>query len=252
VRPVLAFVAVGWCIINCGFAAFAADEQSEDAVEDSSAGLPENYAKNYLIARSTVSPDKKLAVIYPTLETEEAANEANHPERIKNYLVALQPFAVVKPMETKWPYFQNESHGGLSAEWSNDSSVALITLDAKWGPRDVFLVEVHDGKLSRITNIARKAHDLLLPNYRKAKAERYNEFFDFVFVEDTTFKLEGTSRVVIDASAETSPNLMSEDLQPGYRAWRGHVEAVWDVAQGKFTSQKVSGGIRKRGKSSSD
>ena len=227
-------------------------EQSQDEVADSSVGLPDKFAKEYLISRKTISPDKRFAVIYPTLEAEEAADESNHSERIKNYLVALQPFAVIKSLDTQWPYFQNENHGGLSAEWSDDSSVALITLDAKWGPRDVFLVEFHDAKLSRITNIARKAHDLLLPNYRKARAERYNDLFDFVFVEDTTFKLEGTSRVVIDAAAETSPNIMSEDLGPTNRAWRGHVEAVWDIAQAKFISQKVSGGLRKRSKSTSD
>jgi hypothetical protein len=140
----------------------------------------------------------------------------------------------------------------MGAEWSNDSSVALITLDAKWGPRDVFLVEFRDGKVSRITNIARKAHDLLLPSYRKAKAERYNDIFDFVFVEDASFKLEGTSRVVIDGSAETSPNIMSEDLRPSDRAWRGHVEAVWDIAQAKFTSKKISGGLRNKSEATAD
>ena len=251
-RSVLFFVAIVWCIINCSFVAVAADEESQDEVEDSSAGLPDNYAKNYLVAQNTLSPDKKFAVIYPTMEAEEAANEANHPERIKNYLVGLQPFAVIKPLDTKWPYFQNESHGGLSAEWSTDNSLALVTLGGKWGPQDVFLVEFHAGKLSRMTNIAQKAHDLLLPNYRKAKAVRYNDLFDFVFVEDTSFKLEGTSRVVIDASAETSPNLMSEDLGRKDRAWKGHVEAVWDIAQGKFTSEKVSGAIRKGSTSGSD
>jgi hypothetical protein len=253
VRSAFAVIVIALCIINCGFfAAAAAEEEPTDEGEDSSAELPGEFAKDYLISRNTISPDKKFAVIYPTLKAAEAADEANHPERIKNYLVALEPFAVIKPLETKWPYFQNESHGGLNAEWSDDSSVALITLDAKWGPRDVFLVEFHAGKLSRMTNIARKAHDLLLPNYRKAKAVRYNDFFDFVFVEDTSFKLEGTSRVVIDASAETSPNLMSEDLKPRDRAWSGHVEAVWDIAQGKFISEKVSGAIRKGGTSGSD
>ena len=224
------------------------DEEREAAGEDSSRGLPQDYAKDYLIAGSTISPDKKMAVIYPTLEAWEAADTANHPERIKDYLVALQPFQVLKQLDTKWPYFQNENHGDIGGEWSDDSSIALITLDAKWGPRDVFLAEFRDGKLSRITNIARKAHDLLLPNYRKLKATRYNDFFDFVFVEDASFKLEGSSRVLIDASAETSPNIMDEDLGSSARAWRGHVKAVWDIAQAKFTSTKISGEIRKRSK----
>jgi len=159
----------------------------------------------------------------------------------KDYLVVLEPFRILAPLKTERPYHQSQSHGGLSAEWSNDSSVGLITLDSKCGPGDVLLVEFHDGKLSRMTNILRKAHDLLLANYRKAKAERYNDYYDFVFIEDTTFQLDGTSRVVIDANVHTSPN----DLGLSPDAWRGHVEATWDVKQAKFTSKEVSG--RKRG-----
>src|SRR6266498_1467029 len=42
------------------------EEAEAESETDSSTGLPEKYAKDYLIARSTISPNKKLAVIYPT------------------------------------------------------------------------------------------------------------------------------------------------------------------------------------------
>jgi sugar lactone lactonase YvrE len=218
------------------------NEEREAAGEDSSTGLPEKHAKNYLIARSTISSNKKFAVIYPTDDYYQSSDNA------KDYLVALQPFAILKPLDTKRPYFEHESHGGLSAEWSDDSSVGLITLDSKWGPGDVLLVEFHNGKLSRMTNISRKARDLLLPIYRKAKAERYNEYFEFVFMEDASFKLDGTSRVVIDAEVDTTPN----DLGLSPRAWHGCVQATWDIAQAKFTAQKVSGERRKKTKETRD
>ena len=211
------------------------EETEAESETDSSTGLPDKYAKNYLIARSTISPNKKFAVIYPTSDYAQSFDGA------KDYLVVLEPFKILGPLKTERPYHQNQSHGGLSAEWSDDSSVGLITLDSKWGPGDVLLVEFRDGKLSRMTNILRKAHDLLLPNYRKAKAERYNDDVDFVFIEDATFQLDGTSRVVIDANVHTSPN----DLGLSPDAWRGHVEATWDIKQAKFTSKEVTG--RKRG-----
>src|SRR6266496_6095563 len=212
-------------------------EQEEEAESetDSSTGLPDKYAKNYLIARSTISPNKKFAVIYPTDDYYQSAENA------KDYLVTLQPFRILGALQTERPYHQNQSHGGLSAEWSDDSSVGLITLDSKWGPGDVLLVEFRDGKLSRMTNILRKAHDLLLPTHRKAKAERYNDDVDFVFIEDETLQLDGTSRVVIDANVHTSPN----DLGLSPDTWQGHVEATWDIKQAKFTSKEVTG--RKRG-----
>jgi hypothetical protein len=218
------------------FSVLAANEEPEAPGEDSSAGLPEQYAKNYLIASSTVSPDKKFAVVYPTLEAEEATEDAKQPERIKDYIVALQPFTILGELQTKYPYFQNESNGGVSAEWADDSSVALVTLDGKWGPHDVFILEFRDGKLARMTSVLSKAHDLLLPDYRKSKAEPYNDNFDFIFdaEEGAVFKLDGANRVVIDGEVTTDPKGLSE------RRWSVQLKAVWDVSQGKFTSQKIT------------
>jgi hypothetical protein len=235
-RLFFTFVAIVACMVSCGFSNLAVDEESEAQGEDSSAGLPEQYAKDYLIAGSTVSPDKKFAVIYPTLEAEEAAENANHPERIKDYIVALQPFTVLGDLQTKYPYFQNQNHGRISAEWSDDSSVALITLHGKWGPHEVFLLEFHDGKLARTTNVLAKAHDLLLPDYRKSKAEPYNDNFDFIFdgEEGPVFKLDGASRVVIDGDATTDPKGISD------HRWSAQLKAVWNIAQAKFTEQKIT------------
>jgi streptogramin lyase len=202
------------------------EEEQAESETDSSAGLPEKYAKNYLIARSTISPNKKFAVIYPTDDYYQSADNA------KDYVVTLQPFSILGALQAEEPYFEHQSHGGISAEWSDDSSVALITLDGKWGPRDVFLVEFHNGKPSRMTNLLRKARDLLPPNGRKAI---------FIEDEDTTFQLDGTSRVVINGRVQTSPN----DLGLSPDAWNGHVEATWDVKHAKFTSKEVSG--RERG-----
>jgi hypothetical protein len=223
-------------MIGCGFSVLAADEESEAPGEDSSAGLPDAYAKDYLIAANTISPDKKFAVIYPTLESEEAAENANYPERIKDHIVALQPFAVLGELQTKYPYFQNQNHGGISAEWSADSSVALIMLDGKWGPHDVFLLEFHGGKLARTTNIHAKAHDLLLPNYRKSKAEPYNDNFDFIFdgEEGPVFKLDGANSVIINGNATTDPKGISK------HRWSAQLNAVWNIAQAKFTEQKIT------------
>src|SRR6266550_7501880 len=138
------------------------EEQEAESETDSSTGLPDKYAKNYLIARRTISPNKKFAVIYPTDDYYQSADKA------RDYLVTLEPFSILGALQAEEPYFQHQSHSGISAEWSDDSSVALITLDGKWGPHDVFLAEFHNGKPSRMTNILRKAHDLLPPNGRKA------------------------------------------------------------------------------------
>lgn len=223
--------AIALCSTSFHFALMAAEGESGEAVDDSSAGLPDAYAKNYLVAASTLSPNKKFAVMYPKKDSEE------FPEK-KNYLIALQPFSILGALETKWPYFQHENHGGLSAEWSEDSAVALVTLEGKWGPRDILLAEMRDGKLSRTTNLLAKLHELLLLDYAKAKPkpEPYNAEFDFIFEEESepSCQLDGSKSVKMNAEATTDPKGISK------HAWAGRVKAVWDISAAKFTEQKVT------------
>ena len=80
---VFQLVAIVACVISGGFSVLAVDDESDAAGEDSSAGLPEQYAKNYLIASGTISPNKKFAVIYPNKDSTED----------EDYLVMLEPFA---------------------------------------------------------------------------------------------------------------------------------------------------------------
>ena len=221
----IAGVAVA-CLSSPHTRAFAAE-----AAADSSAVLPPEYAKNFLIAESTRSPDGKYAVMYPTLDYSDAAEA-------KDYVVAVEPFAPLGALPTKWPYFQNKNHGGISAEWSDDSTVALITLESKWGPGDVFLVEIADGKMKRTTNLLKKVHQLALPKYRSAKPkpQAYNDEINFIFEQgdEPVCQLDGTNRVKIDATATTDPKGISS------RAWTARVTAVWDIQQARFVSHKIT------------
>jgi hypothetical protein len=58
-RSFFTISAIVACAISGGLSVIAANEEPETAAEDSSAGLPEDYAKNYLVAASTISPDKR-------------------------------------------------------------------------------------------------------------------------------------------------------------------------------------------------
>jgi len=88
---------------------------AETSEEDSAAELPAAYAQHYLVARSTMSPDKKFAVIYPTLDFSES-------KEAKDMLVALNPFRVLAKLPAEDLYFQHRSHGGISAEWAKDAA----------------------------------------------------------------------------------------------------------------------------------
>jgi hypothetical protein len=213
-----------------------------DSETDSSAALPKDYAGKYLLAANTLSPDKKVGVIYPKADLCEDGSE----KECKDFLVQLEPFKILATLETKSPHFQNRNHGGIHADWASDKSAMLVTLESKWGPGEIFLFEFKDGQMARSTNLLRKIQDLLEPDYRKAMSARSNDEFGFVFQggDEPIVELKG-STVQINASATTDPKHI-----PGVKAWDGRVEAVWDIPLAKFTSQKVErlfAGIRKDG-----
>src|SRR4051794_26896854 len=79
-------------VLCAGLSVVAAEPEAEG--EDSSAGLPESYGKDYLIARSSLSPNKKLAVIYPNASIGEKENDP----KLKDCLVTLEPFSVLSKL----------------------------------------------------------------------------------------------------------------------------------------------------------
>lgn len=149
-------------LIFIGLSNLLAQEESNEG-KDTSAGLPNEYT-DYFIASNTLSPDKKSAVIYPKTELYPDEPKKGSEDRCKDYLVALQPFRVLTVLDTKWPEFEHKNRGGMSASWLKDGSAVLVTLDSRWGPGDIFLYEIRDGKQSRSTNLLKKVHDLLEPD----------------------------------------------------------------------------------------
>jgi sugar lactone lactonase YvrE len=213
----------------------AAKSQSPAEVEpgaDSSAGLPATYAKNYLIAQSTISSNKKFAVIYPTRDHED------FPEG-KNYVVSLEPFAIAGSLGLSHPYFQHQSNAAISAQWSDDSVVALVTVDGKWAPSAIVLLEFAAAKVKHATDLVPKIDQILVRKVHERPEFRHLKSLNFNSIEAS---LDGTRSVKVSADASTASQ---NDLGLTPHAWVGELEATWDIAQAKFTSQKVSGRIRK-------
>lgn len=201
----------------------------EDYQKDSPEGLPPEYAKNYLVSKSTMSRDEKFAVIYPTQESKAA----------KNLFVALKPFSVLATLPATEPYYDNKSYGAPGADWSSDGSKALITYDGEGDHAlDVFLVELSGDKVKRIANLLDKVRELLRPKFRaaKPKPKAYNAAHEFAFEveEGGPCQFEDNEQVRIYVKATNDPK---GDMK---RPWRVLVDAYWDIAQAKFKSQKVT------------
>jgi hypothetical protein len=215
-----------------------AQEEAFDKIEPA-VNLPKEYS-DYLIAPATISRDKSYAVLIPKTdlcgENREAASRT--ADRCKDYFVRLDPFELLTTLDTEWPEFESKSNGGISADWQQDGSATLITLESKWGPGDIFLVEMANGKAARTTNLLAKAHDLLLPDYEKAKAAKYNDKVDFVFLTEADggiCEFVDATHVRITGTATNEPKSSG-----GEKIWKARVEAVWDIPSAKFVSEKVT------------
>jgi hypothetical protein len=203
----------------------------EDYQKDSPEGLPAEYAKNYLVSKSSMSRDEKFAIIYPTKEF--ASKDG------KNLFVALKPFSVLGTLPAAEPYFDDKRYGAPMTDWSSDGSKALITYDGEADrAADVFLVELSDDKVKRITNLLDKVRQLLQPKFRaaKPKPKAFDASHEFAFEveEGGPCQFTGNERVRIYVKAT---NDSQGDLK---RPWRVLVDAMWNIAQAKFTSQKIT------------
>src|SRR4030095_2975006 len=107
----------------------AQDSEESDLIgRELPADAPAEYREDYLLARSSISSNKKLAFIYPKegdeFGTQDEAGTAD------NYLDALDPFRIVGPLPVG--YFGEINHKGLSVNWAKDSSAAVIVSQGKW------------------------------------------------------------------------------------------------------------------------
>jgi hypothetical protein len=238
-KPIL-IVAASCLIWPFALLAAEADSNSEN---DSPALLPKEMSGNYLIAAGATAPNKKFGLVYPRFDLCYGQSDDDLKARCKDYLVALRPFRILCELETRSPHFEHKNNGGMTAVWSKDSSVALVTLEGKWGPDGIFLYELRDGRLLRSTNLLGKIHQALATDFRKSKADRYNDNYDFVFQRPTdrdgqqlrSGQLEGSSRIRIHVMATTDPKKV-----PGQNSWDGRFEGIWDISAEKFASQKVT------------
>jgi hypothetical protein len=221
--------------VVAGLTILAADNESEEETVEFHGpsvrpGYLDAFHTDYVLRSDSISPNHKYGVIVPSNDF------SDNPGR--DFVVALDPPQILALLETDWPEFENKNHGGMSVQWSDDNSVALVTIDSKWGPGDFILVEFRDGRVSRTTPLGAKIRQLLEPDYRKSKAGPYNDYYKFIFEtgenEEPLCKLKGSGRVVVDAEATTDPKGLAK------RPWSGRVQAVWDIAAAKFLEQKVT------------
>ena len=187
--------------------------------------------KDYQILPDTISPDQKFAFIYPK------RSHLYEMEKYNLFLGALKPFRTLSRIPLGNSNLSQNAKGYYAASWSKDSATAVFVVGSRWGPEKVWVLQLRDGNVAK-TDLTAAVRQQVLPNYKKSQAARYNDYYDFVFDEESEdtagWKLDGQGHVLIDTTCTTDP----KELDP--HGWTVRFKGTWDIADAKFTEKSFS------------
>jgi hypothetical protein len=188
--------------------------------------FPQAY-KDYQILPGTISPDGKLALIYPKRSV------LGTPDKLDGaglYLAQLKPFAIIVELEYDNICF---NHGGYDSDWAKDGTAFVFEEMSKWGPDRVSLVPIQNGKAGKILDLTAEVRKKVKPYFSKAHEERYNDYYDYIFDADETNRWHPINgKVEIDVTCTTEP-------RPAAKKWTAKFEGTWDIGKGRFLHFKV-------------
>jgi len=177
--------------------------------------------KDYQILPGSISPDGACGLIYPKRSV---VLDLDKPGL---YLAQLKPFLILKEIPLTHD-LESGAHGSYDVDWAKDSSLFLVTEGSKWGPDSVFLVTMNHGKVGSITNLITEIRKKLQSAYNKVKAkvERYNDYYDYIFDSDN---VEGWNIVNHNRQIDIWCICTTNPKPPRAGAWEADFAGLWDI-----------------------
>lgn len=190
-------------------------------------------AASYFLATGSESPDGKYGVAYPK------ASEDN-PKLAKNYIVALKPFRVLTVLEDDG-LCVGSKRLGLTVEWTPDSSKVIVTTKHdKW---DMIvgssLVSIRDGAADQRVNLLNAINREMAPDFRKSKAEAYNDELPFILTESKIGFADQGKNVRVKTAACNDPN------EARKIDWSANFDGLWSIAESKWLTHQLTSQAKK-------
>jgi len=190
-------------------------------------------ASSYFLATGSESPDGKYGVAYPK------ASEQN-PKLAKNLIVALKPFRILAVLEDDG-MAAGSKRLGLTVEWTRDSSKVIVTTKHdKW---DMIvgssLVGIRDGQAAQPFNLLNAINREMAPDFRKSKAEAYNEMLPFILIESKIGFADQGKNVRVKTAACNDPN------EARTIDWSADFDGLWSIAESKWLTHQLTSHVKK-------
>ena len=200
------------------------------------AALPAKWkmpASSLLIADGSTSPDGRFAIAYPKASEDD-------PALRRNLLVALNPFRVLALLDGDG-LGAGSTRLSLSVDWTDDSSgVIATTIHDKWGMIvSSSLVVLSGGQVVKLVDLLDAINREMLPDFRKTKAEVYNDLLPFILTESKLGFEAGGKLIRAKTSACNDPN------EARAISWTANFSGVWNVDEGRWQSRKFTSKTKK-------
>ncbi len=130
---------------------------------------------------------------------------------------------------------------GLTVEWTPDSSQVIVTTKHdKW---DMIvgssLVGIRDGQAGQRLNLLDTINREMAPDFRKSKAEAYNDSLPFILTESKIAFADQGKSVRVKTAACNDPN------EARKIDWSANFDGLWSIAESKWLTRQLKSQAKK-------
>lgn len=195
----------------------------------------------FTVVRSSISPDRKLAVIAPDLD--------HATDRAHNQLIELATGKVLAVIAGP-AAFEHQNHTTLSPRWSADGGLLLWYVDGKWGSYALALLRLERGAVTAqldlrelaVQHALRAARDARPQAYAAARLEGRDAgawFRDGLAIDVRPAGAQAKLALPLALDVALTSNPKELDDYPAAARLTGSLTAVVD-ADGKLTFSKLN------------
>ncbi len=156
---------------------------------------------------------------------------------VKNYLVALTPFGIIKelPLDNDTAYFADKNHAGFFASWTPDSRSVAVDVEGRWGPAKVFAISLDDkGQVKSLFELMELVSHQAEPILKKDFPSFEEGGYVLERNDQTCFTFNRLGQLIVILDITSDPKEMG-----GPSAWNATFTGVFDLTKGAFISSKV-------------
>jgi hypothetical protein len=202
--------------------------------------LPAAY-RDYQILPGTFSPNRDYALLYPK------RSRIYNLNKFGLYLVTVRPFRVLSRLPLGHSNLCLNARCDYVCRWAANSSAVVMVAGSRWGAERVSAVSLSAGRVLHRAELTAPVRRFVRPDFLRSKAERYNEYYDFLFSDDyfaggryteiawdAGWVPDKLGRVHVDCVCTNNPKI------PEPKDWKVHFTGLWDLKRRKFVEQQFT------------